>query len=197
MNLLPPSLQTLISELSKLPSIGEKSAMRLANFLISNPDTATGIAKGLTESLLKVGLCRECFFFSEEEKCRFCTSSRSRSTLCVVEKPMDVLAIERSGEFSGLYHVLHGVWSPIKGTDAAGLKLAELKHRVQEDEISEIIVATSATVEGDATALYIGRLLKDLEVSISRLAQGVPKGGELEYLDSVTLSRAFQGRNVL
>lgn len=195
----PKSMQALVRELSKLPSIGEKSATRLAYHLVCADQK---LAQRLAESLLKasttVKLCERCFFLTEEKLCHICRSSgRDESLLCVVEKPMDLIAIERVGEFRGYYHVLHGLWAPLRGQGPESMKLTELVRRVQEGQIQEVIVATGSTVEGDATALYIGRLLEEFGVRVSRLAQGVPKGGELEYLDDVTLSRALAGRGSL
>ena len=193
----PAPLQRLIRELSKLPSVGEKSATRLAYHLInSDRALASTLADVLKEASQKVRLCSQCFFLSEEELCVVCRNpSRDPALVCVVEKPMDLVAIERMGEFQGVYHVLHGHWAPLRGQGPTSMKLDELITRVRLGVIKEAILATSSTVEGDATALYVARTLHDLGVKSSRLAQGMPKGGELEYADDVTLSRAFSGRN--
>ena len=193
----PAPLQRLIRELSKLPSVGEKSATRLAYHLInSDRALASTLADVLKEASQKVRLCSQCFFLSEEELCVVCRNpSRDPALVCVVEKPMDLVAIERMGEFQGVYHVLHGLWAPLRGQGPTSMKLDELITRVRLGVIKEAILATSSTVEGDATALYVARTLHDLGVKSSRLAQGMPKGGELEYADDVTLSRAFSGRN--
>ncbi len=196
---LPQSMQKLIRELSRLPSIGEKSATRLAYFLV-NSDRV--IARSLAESLIKasdeVKFCETCFYLSDSPKCSVCRdSSRDPSILCVVEKPMDLIALERMGEFRGLFHVLHGLWAPLRGLGPESIRLKELLDRVRLGEVKEVILATSSTVEGDATSLYIARLLSELGIRCSRLAQGMPKGGELEYADDVTLSRALTGRSLI
>ncbi len=195
----PESLQKLIKEFSKLPSVGEKSATRFAHFLISqNRDLGKTLAQALNKTMDEVRLCDCCFFFSDKEKCPICLStSRDRSILCIVEKPMDVVAIERVGEYRGVYHVLHGLWAPLKGQGPEQMKLKELVSRASSGEIREAILATGCTVEGDATALYIARVLKEFNIKTTRLAQGMPKGGELEYADDLTLSRAISGRNII
>jgi recombination protein RecR len=197
--LFPPALQRLIKELSKLPSVGEKTATRLAYHLVAND---RGLARSLGEALQtaaqQVRLCERCFFLSDETQCSICRSAgRDSSLLCVVEKPVDLIAIERVGEFKGVYHVLHGLWAPLRGQGPDTMKLKELMARVKNEPIKEVIIATSSTVEGDATALYIARLLHDAGITATRPAQGIPKGGELEYADDVTLSRAFAGRSTL
>lgn len=192
----PHSLQVLIRELSRLPSIGEKSATRLAYFLITHGRQHAGsLSEAICSAVAQIKLCKKCFFLSESELCTVCSNaSRDSSIVCVVEKPMDVVAIERVGEYRGVYHVLHGVWAPLRGQGPENIKILELAERVKLGDIKEAILATSSTVEGDATALYIARLLKELGVVVTRLAQGMPKGGELEYADDVTLSRALSGR---
>jgi recombination protein RecR len=195
----PKALQKLIKEFSKLPSIGEKSATRLAYHIVNNdPKLATSLAQALSETIQSVKYCKECFALTDTELCSICSSyKRDSSVICVIEKPMDLVAFERVGEYTGLYHVLHGVWAPLRGLGPESMKLKELIDRIQKNSIKEVIIATSSTVEGDATALYISKLVQDLGVTSSRLAQGVPKGGELEYLDDVTLSRALSGRSQL
>ncbi len=192
----PAPMQKLIRELTKLPTIGEKSAIRLAyHMLVDNPKLCTTLAEALENAESSIGLCRECFFLSEEELCPVCLeSNRDEAVLCVVEKPMDMIAIERMGEYRGKYHVLHGVWAPLRGQSTEDLKLKELLERIEKGSVEEVIIATSATVEGDATALYVARLLEELGVRTSRLAQGISKGAELEFTDDVTLSRALAGR---
>ena len=196
MHVFPKALQKLITELAKLPSIGEKSASRLAyHFVVTDPALAKSTAEALLHAVDEVLLCEKCFFLTEERLCRICSdSSRDPSILCVVEKPIDLVAIERVGEFRGRYHVLHGLWAPLRGQGPESMRLKELIERVKGGEVKELILATGSTVEGDATALYIARLVSEYGVKTSRLAQGVPKGGELEYLDDVTLSRALSGR---
>lgn len=196
---LPQSMQKLIREFSRLPSLGEKSATRLAYYLVNNHrELALSLAGALKNASERVKLCRECFYLCEDDLCSICrNSARDGSLLCVVEKPADLMAIERVGEYRGLYHVLHGLWAPLRGQGPESMKLAELVARIKQGKIKEVIIATGSTVEGDATALYVARLLGELGVKSSRLAQGMPKGGELEYADEVTLSRAFSGRTVL
>jgi recombination protein RecR len=195
----PPALQRLIKELSKLPSVGEKTATRLAYHLIANDrDLARSLGAALQQAAQDVRLCERCFFMSEDTLCSLCkNTSRDPSVLCVVEKPVDLVAIERGGEFKGLYHILHGLWAPLRGQGPESMRLKELMDRVRNESIKEVILATSATVEGDATALYVGRMLAELGIKTTRPAQGIPKGGELEYADDVTLSRAFAARNTL
>lgn len=196
---LPLALQKLVHELNKLPSIGEKTATRLAYYLVNGKrDLAQTLAEALKVASDKVTFCKQCYFFSEEELCAICRSElRDRSLLCVIEKPADLLALERSAEFKGLYHVLHGLWSPLRGQGPEQIKLNQLLERVKQGGIKEVIIATSSTVEGDATALYLARALHELGVATSRLAQGMPRGGELEYADDLTLARALSGRNVI
>jgi recombination protein RecR len=194
---LPKSMQRLIGELSKLPSIGEKSATRLAYHMLGpERQLVFSLAEALQNAAQAVRYCQRCFFLSEADLCSICQNdSRDGTLLCVVEKPMDLLSIERTGEYRGYYHVLHGLWAPLKGQGPESMKLKELLERLQGGIIKEVIIATGSTVEGDATALYVARLVGELGIKASRLAQGVPKGGDLEYMDDVTISRALQGRN--
>lgn len=193
----PPALQGLIVELTKLPSIGEKSAQRLAYHLVNNDrNLAKGLIAALEHAVKHVHLCQRCFFLSEQELCSICRNdSRDTSLLCIVEKPIDLIAIERLGDFRGHYHVLHGLWAPLRGQGPENMRLVELVNRVKQGGIEEVILAMAATVEGDATALYLARILGELGVRTTRLAQGLPKGGELEFADDLTLSRAFSGRS--
>ena len=196
---LPQAMQKLIREFSRLPSIGEKSATRLAYHLVNNDkQLALSLADALHKAAENVKLCQRCFYLTEEDLCTICKNpSRDQSLLCLVEKPADLMAIERVGEYRGLYHVLHGLWAPLRGQGPESMKLKELLERLKEGLIREVIIATSSTVEGDATALYVAKLLSDFGIQSTRLAQGMPKGGELEYADDVTLSRAFAGRNLI
>ena len=156
------------------------------------------LADSLTKAVTNARLCEQCFFLTDNVRCAVCSSpTRDDSTVCVVEKPFDLVAIERVGEFRGTYHVLHGVWAPLRGMGPEQMKVRELIERVKEGKIKEVILATSSTVEGDATALYVSRLVAELGAKTTRLAQGMPKGGELEYADEVTLSRALAGRSTL
>jgi len=195
----PPALQRLIKELSKLPSIGEKSATRLAYHLVAHDkNLAKSLGEALQQAASQVRLCERCFFLSERELCSICENdSRDRALLCLVEKPVDVVALERVGEFKGTYHVLHGLWAPLRGQGPETMKIKELTMRLSSEPIREVIIATSATVEGDATALYVGRILAEVGIKVTRPAQGIPKGGELEFADDVTLSRAFAARSTL
>ena len=197
---LPEAMQKLIREFSRLPSIGEKSATRLAYHLVNGDRTLAGsLAAALGRAVESVGLCQQCFFLTEESRlCQICSDQdRQGGQLCVVEKPVDLVALERVGDFKGQYHVLHGVWAPLRGQHPDSMRLKELIERIRLSQYSEVILALGSTVEGDATALYIARLIRELGVPVSRLAQGLPKGGELEYADDVTLARAFAGRNQL
>ncbi len=193
----PAAMLRLVRELMRLPSIGEKSATRLAYHLINNDRSAAlALSEALRRSAESIRLCEQCYFLTEERLCSICRNqARDAGTVCVVEKPMDLLAIERVGEFKGYYHVLHGLWAPLRGQGPENMKLAELISRVEGGGVREVILALSATVEGDATSLYIAKLLGDHQIPATRLAQGIPKGGELEYADEVTLSRAFAGRS--
>ena len=190
----PPSLVALIRELSRLPGIGPKSAQRLAFHLFEQPrEDIERLASALLEAKRDLHSCSVCFNITDSQKCDVCSDpSRDQSVICVVEEPGDVIAIERSGEYRGLYHVLHGVLSPMNGVGPDRLHIKPLLPRVQEG--MEVILATGTTVEGDATALYLQRLLEPLGADVSRIAYGIPAGGTLEYTDEVTLGRALTGR---
>ena len=198
-------MRRLINELTKLPSVGEKSATRLAYFLITRkPEESFNLADAIREARERITFCRECFSLAEGERCSICENpNRERRIICVVEKPADVLAVERSGGYRGLYHVLHGLWSPLRGVGPEKTRINELiarlenRHSSQDSPVEELVMATSTTVEGDATAQYIANSVKHLGVRISRIAQGIPKGGELEYADELTLTHAFSGRRSL
>jgi len=190
-------LEAVITELTRLPGLGRKSAQRIAFHLLRSPE---GDAKRLAQAVLdlkaRVEDCRICGNVTETQPCAICADPRrDPSVLCVVEQPMDVLAIERTGEFRGAYHVLKGALSPIDGIGPEQLKLSELIERVKPGAVSEVIVATNPTAQGEATALYIARLLQDVPgVRVTRIARGVPMGSDLEYSDQVTLARALEGR---
>lgn len=190
----PPSLVALIRELSRLPGIGPKSAQRLAFHLFEQPrEDIERLASALLEAKRDLHSCSVCFNITDSQKCDVCSDpSRDQHVICVVEEPGDVIAIERSGEYRGLYHVLHGVLSPMNGVGPDRLHIKPLLPRVQEG--MEVILATGTTVEGDATALYLQRLLEPLGADVSRIAYGIPAGGTLEYTDEVTLGRALTGR---
>lgn len=190
----PPSLVALIRELSRLPGIGPKSAQRLAFHLFEQPrEDIERLAGALLSAKRDLHTCPVCFNITDADRCDVCSDpSRDQGVICVVEEPGDVIAIERSGEFRGLYHVLHGVLSPMNGVGPERLHLRPLLPRVQPG--MEVILATGTTVEGDATALYLQRLLEPLGAVVSRIAYGLPVGGALEYADEVTLGRALSGR---
>ena len=190
----PPSLVALIRELSRLPGIGPKSAQRLAFHLFEQPrEDIERLAGALLEAKRDLHVCPICFNITDADRCDVCADpTRDQNTVCVVEEPGDVIAIERSGEYRGLYHVLQGVLSPMNGVGPDKLHIKPLLPRVQEG--MEVILATGTTVEGDATALYLQRLLEPLGAVVSRIAYGLPVGGALEYADEVTLGRALTGR---
>lgn len=192
----PKPLQRLIDELARLPGIGPKSAQRIALSLVKRgPEETRRLATALVDAIEHTRSCEECFALSEHERCDVCTStSRDRSVICVVEEPRDVLSFERGMTYRGLYHVLGGVISPMDGVGPEQLHVKELTNRLRQGTVKEVILATSSTIEGEATATYLVRQLGPLGVSISRLATGVPVGGDLDYVDEVTLSRALDGR---
>jgi len=199
--LLPDSLQSLINALERLPGIGPKSASRLAfYFLRASEEVAQDLATALSELKANTALCQECFNITEagRERCEVCESSqRDGSLVCVVEEALDVLALERTGGFQGKYHVLQGVLSPIEGIGPDDLKIKQLIARVSQGEIKEVILATNPSMEGDATALYLRQHLEPSGVKVTRLARGLPVGGDLEYADQNTLLRALSGRQEL
>lgn len=189
----------LVDELSRLPGIGPKSASRLAYYLLRAPqDQALALAEAIVEVKERIVLCSRCFNITEHDPCSICSDpSRQQQTICVVEEPLDVLALERTGAFRGVYHVLHGAISPIDGVGPDSLRIRELIERVESEHPEEIILATNLNIEGDATAMYIHRQLMNSGVTISRPASGLPVGGDLEYADEVTLGRALAGRRAL
>jgi recombination protein RecR len=194
----PAPLARLVVELSRLPGIGQRTAQRLAFHILRAPDEeAAALAAAIGEVKEKVGLCEECFNLAEGPRCRICADpQRDRSTICVVEEPADVIPIERTHEYRGLYHVLGGALSPIDGVDADDLKIAELTRRIEAGEVREVVLATNPTTTGEATALHIADLLRG-RVSVTRLASGLPVGADLEHADEVTLGKAFAGRRSL
>jgi recombination protein RecR len=197
---LSDPIQRLIQRLARLPGIGEKTATRLAFHILRAPEVqARELAQAVLEVREKIRLCSACCNLTEADPCAICGDARRDAhTLCVVAQPTDVLAVERSGDYRGRYHVLHGVLSPLDGVGPEDLRIAELLRRLGGDgEITEVILATSPNVEGEATAMYLARLVKPLGPRVSRIASGVPIGGELEYVDQVTLSRAIEGRREL
>jgi recombination protein RecR len=199
--MLPEPVQKLITALERLPGIGPKTASRLAFYLLSSPeDVSRLLAEALIEIKTKTGFCQECFniTLADQPICNICASSqRDESLVCVVEEPLDVLALERTGGYQGRYHVLHGVLSPIEGIGPDDLKIKPLIERVRSGKIKEVILATNPSMEGDATALYLRQQMAHLDVRITRLARGLPVGGDLEYADQNTLLKALSGRQEL
>jgi recombination protein RecR len=189
-------VQSLVDELGRLPGIGPKSAQRIAFFLLkSAPDDAKRLARVIVEAKERVSWCRRCFNFAEGELCVYCRDDRRDSSLlCVVEEPRDIAAVERTQEYRGRYHVLLGAISPIEGIGPDQLKIKELLARVNDEGVQEVILATNPNIEGEATAMYLARLLQPLGLRVTRIASGLPVGGDLEYADEVTLGRALEGR---
>lgn len=196
MDTIPQSVLRLIEAFSRLPGIGPKSASRLTYYLLrSQSDDTTELAEALTELRERTRFCSVCFNITEENPCPICKSEeRDRTVICVVEEPLDVMAIERTREYRGLYHVLHGVISPMDGIGPEDLRIRELIDRVDAGTIKEVILATNPSLEGENTAMYIQRKMSKPMIKITRLARGLPMGGDLEYADEVTLARALEGR---
>lgn len=191
------SLTKLLGELKKLPGVGDKTAIRLAFHLLKSPDNLATLAESLLEVRTDVRFCSTCFGITEDDPCHLCSSERDDSTVCVVEEPQDILAMERSRAFRGRYHVLHGALSPLNGITPGDLKIAELMQRLEGGSIREVLIATNFTVEGEATALYLTRLIKPLSIRVTRLAHGIPLGSDLEFIDAATVQRAIEGRSEL
>ena len=191
-------LENLVEQFEKMPGIGYKTAQRLAYFVLNMSKTeAETFSKAIIEAHEKIHYCKVCCNLTDDELCPVCKSEkRDKSVICVVETPRDAMAMEATGEYKGTYHVLHGAISPLNDVGPDDLSIKELLARLNDD-ISEVIMATNPTVEGDATAMYLSRLLKPMGVKVTRLAYGIPVGGDLEYADQVTLARALEGRNEL
>ncbi|MFC1983854.1 recombination mediator RecR [Chloroflexota bacterium] len=190
------AVYTLIQELSKLPGVGPKSAQRLTYYLLRAPEEQT---KLLAEAILsvkqRVSLCSICFNVTESDPCLICRSDqRDRSKICIVEQPQDILALEHTKIYNGLYHVLHGAISPTEGVGTGDIRIDELMLRLQDGSVNEVILATNTNLEGEQTAMYLNKLVSPLDIKVTRLARGLPFGTELEYADDVTLTRAFEGR---
>lgn len=192
-------VQELIDALSRLPGVGPKSAQRIAFYLVQTDDEqAKQLAEILLEVKARVRFCSVCFNISEHEQCNICRDPRrSKESICVVEESKDVQAIEKTREFRGYYHVLGGAISPIDGIGPENLRIKELMSRLNDPEIKEVIIATDPNLEGEATATYLSRMLSPLGITVSRLASGLPVGGDLEYADEITLGRAFEGRRIV
>ena len=195
---IPPAepVSRLIEEFNKLPGIGPKSAARLAYYLLRMPEAeARSLAEAIIAIKEKTVLCSICHNITDSDPCAICSSEeRDKSKICVVEEPLDILALERTRQYQGLYHVLHGVISPMDGIGPDDLKIRELLQRLKSGEVEEVILATNPNLEGEATAMYLQRLISPLGVKVTSLARGLPMGGDLEYADEVTLGRALEGR---
>jgi recombination protein RecR len=196
MTATPEAVTRLIDEFSRLPGIGPKTASRLAYYLLRAPlEQVHSLGDSITQLRDRIVFCSQCFNIAEADPCPVCSDGRrERHIVCVVEEPLDVLAIERTGEYRGLYHVLHGAISPVEGIGPDELRIRELVERVRGSEIAEVVLATNTSLEGEATAMYVQRQLLSLPVRVTRLARGLPVGGDLEYADAITLARALEGR---
>jgi recombination protein RecR len=197
MGIYPPPLEKLIEQLSRLPGIGQKSATRVALYILkSQRELAENLAKSLMEVKDKIDFCSTCFNLTDENPCSICSDqNRANGIICIVEGPGDQLAIEESGIFKGRYHILHGVLSPLDGIGPEDLKIGELFDRIDKEEVKELILATNPTAEGEATASYLTKILTDKGVKITRIALGVPMGGDLKYMDSMTLRHSLKSRH--
>jgi recombination protein RecR len=191
-----PSFNRLVAELAKFPGIGQKTATRLALFILRQPQSeAEALAEAIRELKARIRFCSSCFHFTETDPCPLCTDpDRDDSILCVVQEPQDLIAIERSRSFRGRYHVLHGALSPLDGVGPEDLKIAELIARLQGGVVTEVLLATNFSVEGEATAYYLANLIGSLGIRVTRLAYGIPLGSDLEYIDEATVNRAVEGR---
>ena len=190
------TITKLITQFEKLPGIGHKTAVRLAFFVLESPKSyAEEMSKVLIEAKEKVKFCSKCYNITESDPCEICSSKkRDESVICVVENVKDVVAMEKTHEYKGLYHVRHGCISPMNNITAGDIKIKELLERLSDDKVKEVILATNPTVEGEATAMYIARLIKPLGIRVSRIAHGIPVGGDLEYTDEITIIKALEGR---
>ncbi|RAK14187.1 DNA replication and repair protein RecR [Anoxybacillus vitaminiphilus] len=195
----PEPISKLIDSFMKLPGIGPKTAVRLAFFVLTmKEDTVLDFAKALVNAKRNLTYCSSCGHITDKDPCYICEDERrDRTTICVVQDPKDVIAMEKMKEYNGLYHVLHGAISPMDGVGPEDIKIPELLKRLQDDTVQEVILATNPNIEGEATAMYISRLLKPTGIKITRIAHGLPVGGDLEYADEVTLSKALEGRREL
>jgi recombination protein RecR len=199
MGYYPASIQNLIKNIAKLPSIGEKTAERLAMHILRAPrHEAEQLAQSILNIKDRVRFCTRCFALSDGDLCNLCSDpTRDPSLLCVVEQPADMVAIERSGGFHGMYHILSGALSPMNGIGPENIRTRELISRIQKDQVIEVVLATSTTVEGEATASYIAQLLEKYQIKVTRIASGVPMGGDLKYVDQVTLKKAMDTRHAI
>ncbi len=192
-------IASLIEAFSKLPGIGRKTAQRLAFYVISMEEKDVNqLARAIVEAKKSIRYCEVCCNFTDQEQCSVCRDQRrDHSTICVVEDPRDVVALEKTREYHGLYHVLHGAISPLEGVGPEDIKIKELLTRVAEEPVEEVILATNPTIEGEATAMYLARVFKPAGIKVSRIGYGIPVGGDLEYVDEVTLLKAMEGRKTL
>ena len=187
----------LVGELKKLPGVGERTALRLAFHLLKSPHNLTALSESLCEVRDRVHPCSSCFAVTENDPCAICTGNRDSGIICVVENSQDLMALERSNAYQGVYHVLEGAISPLAGIGPSSLRIAELLERIDRGRVNEVVIATNFTVEGEATALYLTRLLKLKGVKVTRLAHGIPLGSDIEFVDAATVQWALQGRNEL
>ena len=196
MSVYTPAVQNLIDELGKLPGVGPKSAQRIAFHLVKlSEQDALRLAHAISEAKEKVRFCERCFNMSDDQFCEICIDQRrDHSLICVVEEPRDVVAVEKTHEYRGYYHVLQGAINPIDGIGPDQLRIRELLHRLQEGTVEEVILCTNPNIEGEATAMYLAKLIEPLEIPVTRIASGLPVGGDLEYADELTLGRAIEGR---
>lgn len=196
METTPEAVTRLVAEFSRLPGIGPKTASRLTYYLLRAPvEQVRSLGEAISQLRERIRFCSRCFNITETDPCPICLDERrEQHAVCVVEEPLDVLAIERTGEYGGLYHVLHGAISPVDGIGPDDLRIHELVERVRTGSISEVILATNPSLEGEATAMYVRRQLLPFQVRVTRLARGLPVGGDLEYADAITLARALEGR---
>lgn len=196
MNIIPESIQNLIDEFAKLPGIGPKTAQRLTFYLLRKPDkSALDLGNAANELKKGISYCSICCNFTDSTECSICADpNRDKTKICVVSEPLDVVALERSGSYKGLYHVLGGVISPVDGIGPDELFIAQLMSRIKNDSVEELIIATNPTLEGETTALYLQKLVIPYKIKVTRIARGLPVGGDLEYADEITLSRALEGR---
>ena len=198
MDIYSGHMNKLIEQLSRLPGVGAKSAQRLAFHIINMPkEEVEGLASAMTDAKAHIKYCKECFTLTDDEICPICANEkRDHSTIMVVEQTRDMAAYEKTGKYEGVYHVLHGAISPMLGIGPSDIKLKELMKRLEGD-VQEVIIATNSSLEGETTAMYISRLIKPTGIKVTRIASGVPVGGDLEYVDEITLSRALEGRREL
>ena len=192
-------ISRLIQELTRLPGIGEKTASRLAMYILrTSKEGAEALARAILEVKEKIRFCSQCFNLTDQDPCRICQDpKRNKEILCVVSSPEDLVALEKSGGFRGLYHVLHGVLSPLEGVGPKDLRVDELLSRLKGGEIKEVILATNPSVEGEATAQYLSQIIKPMGIRVTRIARGVPMGGDLQYIDEVTLNKSLENRSPL